>query len=348
MAIINILLLLVFFFSSMIGGLLMFQGSREKSVILYGLIIFFTGLWTLSIFIANLPNISIALFKFGMVSQYIMGPLVYLLWFWFTIYFPKRDIKSLSFPAIITVLFVSMLAFIALRPSFFFDSLKQGGNLADSVVFNPWGYWILIIFLFFVLIWGMSILIRKISLFQEAERKRLIYFVSWTFFVGFFAIISVLIIPWFGFFSFVTINPLIFTTNLVGLGFYAVFSRSIFNVRAVTSELLIFLIWGLISARMFMDQNSRSILIDGTIIFSVFVLGIMIIKSAIKESRQKEILEEKVKERTKDLQSALDDVNKRKQDLEKFYGLTVGRELKMVELKQQIKELEDKFKNNKL
>lgn len=46
-----------------------------------------------------------------------------------------------------------------------------------------------------------------------------------------------------------------------------------------------------------------------------------------------ENLEEKIKERTKELQE-------RVEELEKFHKLTVGRELKMIELKKKIKELE--------
>jgi len=38
---------------------------------------------------------------------------------------------------------------------------------------------------------------------------------------------------------------------------------------------------------------------------------------------------------------ALDQVEKRKTELEKFYKLTIGRELRMAELKEKIKELEN-------
>ncbi len=48
-------------------------------------------------------------------------------------------------------------------------------------------------------------------------------------------------------------------------------------------------------------------------------------------------LEEKVKERTEELQ-------KRVTELEKFQKLTIGRELKMIELKQEIKKLQDEVK----
>ena len=67
----------------------------------------------------------------------------------------------------------------------------------------------------------------------------------------------------------------------------------------------------------------------------------------MREIRQKEILEEKVKERTKELQAAYEDIKKRKEDLEKFYKLTVGRELRMIELKQKIKELEKEIKKER-
>jgi C4-dicarboxylate-specific signal transduction histidine kinase len=58
-------------------------------------------------------------------------------------------------------------------------------------------------------------------------------------------------------------------------------------------------------------------------------------------SRTKKELEKKVKERTKELQERID-------ELEKFHKLTVGRELKMVELKEEVERLNkelEKYKN---
>lgn len=54
-----------------------------------------------------------------------------------------------------------------------------------------------------------------------------------------------------------------------------------------------------------------------------------------------EELEEKVKERTEELQERVD-------ELEKFYKLTVGRELKLAELKKEIKRLKSELKSKKL
>lgn len=65
------------------------------------------------------------------------------------------------------------------------------------------------------------------------------------------------------------------------------------------------------------------------------------VKARTKELKElAESLEEKVKERTKELQD-------RVKELEKFHKLTVGRELKMVELKKEIEKLKKKGRKSK-
>jgi len=61
----------------------------------------------------------------------------------------------------------------------------------------------------------------------------------------------------------------------------------------------------------------------------------------IRESKKlREELEQKVQERTKELQ-------KRVEELEKFHRLTIGREVKMIELKTEIKRLKEELKRYK-
>jgi len=58
-------------------------------------------------------------------------------------------------------------------------------------------------------------------------------------------------------------------------------------------------------------------------------------------------LEEKVKQRTKELEKSKGDLEKRVDELERFHRLTVGRELKMIELKKEIEKLEEENKRFK-
>jgi Amt family ammonium transporter len=58
-------------------------------------------------------------------------------------------------------------------------------------------------------------------------------------------------------------------------------------------------------------------------------------------------LEEKVKERTKELQEKTIELQKRVAELEEFHRLAVGRELKMIELKEEIKRLKKELEKYK-
>jgi len=49
-----------------------------------------------------------------------------------------------------------------------------------------------------------------------------------------------------------------------------------------------------------------------------------------------------VKERTAELSKAYEELKIRQEEIERWYSLTIGRELRMAELKQKIKEIEKK------
>jgi len=139
---------------------------------------------------------------------------------------------------------------------------------------------------------------------------------------------------------------------LFGFTAYAIVKHQLFGIKVVLTQILVGTMGLVLLILPFVIKTTLSmkILMVGVFLVYCFV-GYLLIKSTLREVRQKEILEERVKERTKELETAKDiaegrakEIEKRKEDLEKFYKLTVGRELRMIELKKQIKELEEKMK----
>ncbi|MFA5248925.1 MAG: hypothetical protein WC397_00125 [Candidatus Paceibacterota bacterium] len=90
-----------------------------------------------------------------------------------------------------------------------------------------------------------------------------------------------------------------------------------------------------------MPTNTHRVL--AVIVFLAFCLiGYLLVRANLKEVKNSELLENKVKERTAELSKAYEELKIRQEEIERWYSLTIGRELRMAELKQKIKEIEKK------
>ena len=121
---------------------------------------------------------------------------------------------------------------------------------------------------------------------------------------------------------------------------YAVIRHRKLNIKVVAVEILLIIILVVFLTQMIATKSFKGLIEKIFFFIIILVLGQSVVRSVELESRQKDILEKAVKERTKELEKSYNLIKKRKDDLEHFYKLTVGRELKMIELKKKIKKLE--------
>lgn len=164
------------------------------------------------------------------------------------------------------------------------------------------------------------------------------------------------------------------------LGFlaYAINRKEIFEIKVILVELLLGAIGTILIILPFMTE-SIWLKLAHYILFILFCIFFdVIMKSILKEFREKELLEQKVEQRTEELESAkknleeanavlevrvrartlelerlnqtleekveerTNDLQEKMRELERFNRLSVGRELKMIELKNRIKDMERK------
>lgn len=119
---------------------------------------------------------------------------------------------------------------------------------------------------------------------------------------------------------------------LVSFTAIAVFKNQAFEVKAILTDFLVG-IFGIILLLIPLLATGL-IRVLGLFLFILFcIIGYSLIRHTHQEVKQKEILEQKVQDRTKELQKRVDELNR-------WYKATIGRELTMVELKKRIKELE--------
>ena len=219
----------------------------------------------------------------------------------------------------------------SVEPELFFPYWPKPG-----IAYHPF---LLTFFLYFFYSWYL--LFKTLRQETEIRQKQIKYFLIGSM-VGFFGGATNYFL-WYN----IPIPPFgsILITFFVILTAFSVIKYHLFEIRVILTELLVGAIGVISFIQAFLAETLRIRILGFSVFFLFCVIGYILIKYTYRELKAKEILEEKVKERTKELQGAYDDVKKRKEDLEKFYKLTVGRELKMIELKKEIKELEEKIKS---
>jgi uncharacterized membrane-anchored protein YhcB (DUF1043 family) len=139
---------------------------------------------------------------------------------------------------------------------------------------------------------------------------------------------------------------------------YGIITKQIFETKAILTEILVLTIGLILFILPFLIPGFalKSLTVIVFLLFLIF--GYLLIRYTHQEIHQKEILEEKVKERTKELEKAYQQLEKAKEELEKAYNqvliekdkferlykATLGREMRIIELKEEVKEKEERIR----
>ncbi|MCX6789179.1 MAG: hypothetical protein NTZ42_01025 [Candidatus Gribaldobacteria bacterium] len=182
---------------------------------------------------------------------------------------------------------------------------------------------------------------------NDIVKKQLGYILVGIVLNGLFIIVASLILPFFGFYAVSSLFDSPSSLFLIAFSAAAIMRYRLFEIKVILTEALVLLMALLLLFLPFMMQTVQLIAFTAGLFLIFCFCGYLLIKGAIREAKQKDVLEQKVAERTADLEKAKNlaeqqtaEVTARKEELERFYHLTVGRELKMVELKKKIKELQ--------
>ena len=86
-------------------------------------------------------------------------------------------------------------------------------------------------------------------------------------------------------------GPLFMMPLIIGTG-YAITKYRLFNIKAITTEIVTFALWLFLLLRVLFDNSLQNYLIDSTLLVGTIIIGIFLIKSVLNEVHQKEKLAE--------------------------------------------------------
>lgn len=273
----------------------------------------------------------------------------FLFLYFFSLHFP-REKKKYLFLDILIVFTLSLFAFLSIFTSFLIkEAIKTawGTEIKIGALFKP--FFVSIIFFTILILFNLT---RDYFLLQKSEKLKVQYFLIGSFLFAIFNLVFNVFFPLlkgtFKYYQFGDYSVILFLLFVA----FAIVKRKLFGIRVILVDLLVSFTSILLLIQIFLFREQTFHFLWSLSIFFLFlILGSLLVNSILKEAKQKEelekaleeikklnfSLEEKVKERTKELQ-------KRIEELDRFYKLTIGRELKMAELKEKIRELEEKIK----
>ena len=249
-------------------------------------------------------SISFWVFSRGMMEQAALGNIL----FWVKAHYLTALLMAnfaLLFAAVLVYQkriyrFINRLAFAALFTDLGLAYLIINGNavIADArfidglinVVFGPF-YPYYVYFLGFYFLSTLAFFGRGFSRsFDEAAKgqfKLVIFGSLISISVGF---ITNLILPWLGYFNFFWVGPVAILALIFSFD-YAISKYHLFNIKIIATELLVFIVWIAMLAEVLLAETLEKRLLESGILVFVVIFGVLIIKSVIREIKQREDLE---------------------------------------------------------
>ena len=276
------------FVNLLIGVLLIF--AREKtseSDRLFGIVAFSIALWAL--FRVLFEVLPIGPFTDASVSLlYLSASLIPMFFFFFTLSFGKKKIE-LPIPVLLFIVlsYISIIA-ATLVPGFIFTDVVQKSGI--KVIFFGPGYFFYSLYIVGYFTAGFLVLLWKYVHAFGIEKIHIKYIFFGTFFASVIGVFTNLILPVFGNFSAFWFGP-VATMIMVLFVSYAIIRHRLFDVRVVTAEFLTGLLWFFILLRLFFVQTPKERLFEGALLLVAIILGVLLIRSAVKEVAARERIE---------------------------------------------------------
>jgi signal transduction histidine kinase len=230
-----------------------------------------------------------------------------ILFFNFILYLTKKE-KS-----IIPLQVFSFIAGTALLALSFTDLFKIGVSPKFGINFwiDPGKLYFLfpLFFIFFVLV-ACFLLVREYRIATDKDFKRQLLYVLFAQIFGFGGAATDFFPQLFNIYPFGNYLVILYVIFIS----YAALKHHLFDTKVIATELLIFSIWAFLGIKTLLSTSTNEFILNGVILIAVVVAGIMLIRSVLREVRQRKEIEKLAKE----IERAYDVEKKANVELEKL------------------------------
>ncbi len=271
----------------LLGLVIYFRNSKDLVSKSFAVMTIFVGLWSFAAFAFRIIPVESYSYLAGYIL-YVTAAILPQLFFVMTLAFPP-----------ISWLNKRILFFVALEclgivvvtcwPGLVIRSLELRGT-EKILLWNPF-YLIYALhhFMFFAL--GYGVLAKKYFLASGVQKKQVLYVILGTILPANLALISNLILPWFGYYSLYTWFGQVCMILIVAFSGYAILKHGLFNIKIIATEILVIASVSTLLIRFFLVRESADRWVSGITFLLVSVFGAWLVKAVWREVEQRELLE---------------------------------------------------------
>jgi signal transduction histidine kinase len=284
----TILLLLVSFISTGLS-LFIIKGKKDKISKSFSLFILSIALWSFGIACFYIFDNSVGLFivvKF----YYIVAASIPLFFFNFSLFFPSETRLDNTKKLLIYIPLCVLTFLIIYNDNFLIERVYFISTTEKGVKLYFIGYLIYTVYFLFFLSLAYFNLIKSYFIATDLQiRSQLKFIIIGTIISFICAMYFNLILPW-STYHYVWVGPL-FAFVVVMTIFYAIVKHQLFNIKVVSTEILVFSLWTFLIVRSLFPSTFEDQMISVLLLIVTVVVGTILIRSVLKEVQAREKIE---------------------------------------------------------
>ncbi|HEY4493443.1 MAG TPA: ATP-binding protein [Candidatus Paceibacterota bacterium] len=275
-------------------SLILIREGKSRVNIIFSLFVLAASAWALGIGLfrtINDINYSLYIANF----YYVAAALIPLLFLYFSLVF-LNDKKRIGILYLwLGLPMIALLAGLVINRNLILLSVSSLSGVKTATI-NLIPYSIYGILFVLYVITSFFVLFRSLSHAQEREQKIQIRFVIYGTIIPYIlGMVFNLILPWIGNYQHIWLGP-IFSIMMVAAVGYAVANHHLFNLKIIATEVTVVVLWIFLLVRTLVSSGVTDQIINGSTFIALVILGVLLIRSVIKEVKTRERMEALAKE----------------------------------------------------
>ena len=312
---INIFILFVMLINS-IYGLIVYSGNRKDKInYLFFILTVSISLWGLTMFGYRgfTDHDHVLLMSRLLYFAAITIPITFI---YFALIFPNPKTELTKFQKYFAPIPAIILAIISLLPNIFIKDVILYSGKETFIVFNHTAHILFGIYVVSYFSWAYLIIIKKFLKAKDALKKQLGFVFLGTLASTMVTLTTNMALLYLGYFALNWVGQISIIFMITAI-FYSILKFKLFNIKIIATEIFVFTLWLFMLVRFFLAETNQDKIVSAILVLLISIIGILLIRSVIKEVKQREHIEKLAADLT-DANTRLKELDKQKSEFVSF------------------------------